>query len=365
MGTAAFETNRKGIKLTYKDVGERIAAVVEYNQGAPITTSYDYDPLGQITLVKDDHGNRTSVEYDLLGRRTAIVNPDTGRTAYSYDAGGNLISKLSANYQVGKEIKYNYSFNRLIGINYPNSTDVLYEYGPMNGAYNRAGRIAKVTDESGVEERFYGKLGETTKEVKTVNAKTPAAQRKVYTTDYVFDSFGRMLQMTYPDGENLYYGYDNGGLLNAAWGEKRGNRYNYLNSLTYDEFGQRKNIAYGNGVKSSYSYDEKTRRLAKLLTQTPDSRIVQNLAYDYDLVGNVLEIGNEISVPTNTALPAGPVTHKFGYDDLYQLTTAKGGYGFGPGKQNNYNNEFSYDTIGNFERNEARCPSCEKSGFRV
>jgi hypothetical protein len=149
----------------------------------------------------------------------------------------------------------------------------------MNGAYNRAGRIAKVTDESGVEERFYGKLGETTKEVKTVNAKTPAAQRKVYTTDYLFDSFARMLQMTYPDGENLYYGYDNGGLLNAAWGEKRGNRYNYLNSLTYDEFGQRKSIAYGNNVKSSYSYDEKTRRLDKLLTQTPDGRIVQNLAY--------------------------------------------------------------------------------------
>jgi hypothetical protein len=125
-----------------------------------------------------------------------------------------------------------------------------------------------------------------------------------------------MLQMTYPDGETLYYAYDNGGLLDAAWGEKRGNRYNYLNSLTYDEFGQRKNIAYGNGVKSSYSYDEKTRRLDKLITQTPDGRIVQNLAYDYDLVGNVMEIGNEISVPTNTALPAGPVTQKFGYDDL-------------------------------------------------
>jgi YD repeat-containing protein len=174
-------------------VGERIAAVVEYNQGSPITTSYDYDPLGQITLVKDDHGNRTTVEYDQMGRRTAIVNPDTGRTAYSYDAGGNLTSKLSANYQVGKEIRYNYHFNRLIGINYPDSTDVLYEYGPMNGAYNRAGRIAKVTDESGVEERFYGKLGETVKEVKTVNAKTPAAQRKSYTTDYVFDSFGRSI----------------------------------------------------------------------------------------------------------------------------------------------------------------------------
>lgn len=95
--------------------------------------------------------NPSRIHYDLMGRRTAIVNPDTGRTAYSYDAGGNLTSKLSANYQVGKEIKYNYSFNRLTGITYPDSAAVLYEYGPMNGAYNRAGRIAKVTDESALK----------------------------------------------------------------------------------------------------------------------------------------------------------------------------------------------------------------------
>jgi uncharacterized protein RhaS with RHS repeats len=190
-------------------------------------------------------------------------------------------------------------------------TSVLYEYGPMNGAYNRAGRISKVSDESGSEERFYGKLGETTREVKTVNVKTPAASRKIYTTDYVFDSFGRMLQMTYPDGENLYYAYDNGGLLSAAWGEKRYNRYNYINSLTYDEFGQRKQVAHGNGVRSSYSYDDKTRRLDSLVTSTPEGRIVQNLAYGYDLVGNILKTQNAISTPTNTALPAGPVVQLF------------------------------------------------------
>lgn len=350
IGFAASEANRKGTKISYKDVDDRIGAVVEYNFGSPIITSYDYDPLGQITQVKDDRGNLTSVEYDKVGRRTAITNPDTGRTEYNYDANGNLTTKLTANYQRGREIKYDYTFNRLTKINYPNSTNVLYEYGPMNAAYNRAGRITKVTDESGSEERYYGKLGETTREVKMVDAKTPAAQRKIYTTDYVFDSFGRMLQMTYPDGENLYYAYDNGGLLNAAWGEKRGNRYNYINSLTYDEFGQRKQIANGNGVRSSYSYDDKTRRLDGLVTSTPEGRIVQNLAYGYDLVGNVLKIQNAISTPTNTALPAGPVIQLFDYDDLYQLKNADGEYSFGPGKQNRYKNEFSYDTIGNFTR---------------
>ena len=144
--------NCKGTKISFKDVDDRIGAVVEYNDGAPITTTYAYDPLCQITTVRDDRGNNTTVEYDLVGRRTAIVNPDTGRTEYGYDANANMTSKLTANYQRGREIKYDYVFNRLVGINYPDSTKVVDAYGPMTTSYdanNRAGRITKVTDESG------------------------------------------------------------------------------------------------------------------------------------------------------------------------------------------------------------------------
>ena len=195
---------------------------------------------------------------------------------------------------------------------------------------------------------FYGRLGEVTKEEKTVEAKTPSVQRKTFTTEYVFDSFGRMNQMTYPDGETLYYAYDNGGLLRAAWGEKKGNRYDYIAALIYDEFDQRLAIAYGNGSSANYTYDPTTRRLKTLRTMLPGGRVIQNLSYQYDLVGNVLNLANDIATPTNTALPAGPVRQTFGYDDLYQLTTAQGAYAFGPGKENRYQNEFLYDTIGNF-----------------
>ncbi|HAS53916.1 MAG TPA: hypothetical protein DCS42_07175 [Nitrospiraceae bacterium] len=73
-----------------------------------------------------------------------------------------------------------------------------------------------------------------------------------------------MLEMTYPDGETLYYAYDNGGLLRAAWGEKKGNRYDYITALIYDEYGQRMAIAYGNGSSANYTYDPTTRRLKTL-----------------------------------------------------------------------------------------------------
>ena len=349
-GNKVGGANMRGTKVSYKDVHDRIVARVEYNNGTPITTTYAYDPLGQITGMIDNKGNTTAIVYDQVGNRTEINNPDTGSTISNYDANGNITSKFTAKHN---KITYNYVFNRMVGIDYPNSlktASVVYEYGAMGEAYNRAGRIKRVTDESGVEERQYGKLGETTREEKTVEAKTPAVQRKKFTTDYVFDSFGRMVEMTYPDAENLHYAYDHGGLLTAAWGEKSGNRYDYINTLLYDEFGQRTDISYGNGTKSSYTYDALTRRLATLDTALKDGRYIQKLTYDYDLVGNVLSLKNGIAVATNTALPAGPVAQNFRYDDLYQLEHSDGQYSFGPGKGNTYSNDFMYDTIGNIAK---------------
>ena len=52
-------------------------------------------------------------------------------------------------------------FNRLERIDYPFSPDVTYIYGISGAPFNRAGRIAHVTDESGIEQRMYGSLGET------------------------------------------------------------------------------------------------------------------------------------------------------------------------------------------------------------
>ena len=157
------------------------------------------------------------------------------------------------------------------------------EAGDLKG--NRAGRITMVTDESGTEERWYGKLGETVKELRQVNAASNTVARTKYQTDYLFDSFGRMVQMTYPDGEVLYYGYDNGGLLKEAYGMKRQNKYPYVKSLKYDEYGQRTAITYGNNVATTYTYDSTTRRLSALRSIEPTKgRVIQDISYSYDLV---------------------------------------------------------------------------------
>ncbi len=53
------------------------------------------------------------------------------------------------------------------------------------------------TDQSGREERFYGKLGETVKEIRTIASKTQGNSPnspEMWTTEYLFDTFGRLLE---------------------------------------------------------------------------------------------------------------------------------------------------------------------------
>jgi hypothetical protein len=74
----------------------------------------------------------------------------------------------------------------------------------------------------------------------------------------------------------------------------------YVERIAYDAKGQRTLIAYGNGVIVHYAYDPYTFRLKRLrserytkpdeLTYHPAGDALQDLGYDYDLVGNILAI---------------------------------------------------------------------------
>src|SRR5712664_3962641 len=93
--------------------------------------------------------------------------------------------------------------------------------GASGAAFNTAGRITKITSQMGTEERQYGKLGETVYEKKTVNTFTDPLHPSVFETRFNFETFGRLLRITYPDGEILTNTYDSGGNLTRAEGVKR------------------------------------------------------------------------------------------------------------------------------------------------
>ncbi len=55
-------------------------------------------------------------------------------------------------------------------------------------------------------------------------------------------------------------------------------------------------------------------------------RTFMNMSYGYDAVGNILSLGNSAAIPAGTALYGGTTAYTFGYDNLYQLTSATGAF---------------------------------------
>ncbi|MFP4466056.1 MAG: hypothetical protein ACLFP1_03315, partial [Candidatus Goldiibacteriota bacterium] len=122
-----------------------------------------------------------------------------------YDNASNVIRKITPNLRAkAGYIDYDYDYNRLVAIKYPEypENNVTYTYGPPSDRGkpgNLAGRIKKVEHAAGSEERFYDKLGQMVKEVDHI--KTGAAGPKTtlnYTTEYEYDSWGRLQWLKYP-----------------------------------------------------------------------------------------------------------------------------------------------------------------------
>jgi len=333
-------------KDTYTDVRDNIIKINQYNGSKTITTEYQYNLLGEITGITDTKGNESTMQYDDLGRMTDITNPDMGHIEYIYDVNNNIVEKIDNNLRdESKSIKYNYHYNRLERINYPDKKDVEYIFGGPNAANNGAGRVIQIDDESGRTTFGYGILGEQTEVIKQLNRLKTTQQTRAYSTTYYYDYLGRIDSIIYPDNERLYYEYDNGGNIKSAYGiylNQQNVRFDYIRMIGYDEFGQRVYIRYGNNVETHYTYDDKRRWLDNISTANSNGFTFQSIDYNFDAIGNILSIHN---TGTNKE-----IVQNFTYDDIYQLTHASGIYTDSSKptqKINQYEQTFNYDDIGN------------------
>jgi RHS repeat-associated protein len=112
-------------------------------------------------------------------------------------------------------------------------------------------------------------------------------------------------------------------------------RYNAKGQKEYLRLG---NGALGNGTVTRYDYDEKTFRLRQLRTTRPiysppfpqyrsdlkDTKVLQQLHYTYDPVGNISEITDEAYKPAFFQNALIEPRCLYEYDALYRLTKASG-----------------------------------------
>ncbi|MCX4755205.1 SpvB/TcaC N-terminal domain-containing protein [Kitasatospora purpeofusca] len=338
---------------TYQDIRQQTTAVQDFNPtgGHPVIwTSYAYDPLGQLVTVTDDHHHTTTAAYDNLGRRTRLTNPDTGPTETAYDLAGNPVLTVTANLATtGKAIAYDYDYNRLTDVRHPvfHANDVHYGYGAPGAPHNGAGRVTSQTDGAGALTRAYGPLGETTEETRTVT--TQGHQSRGYTTKYRYDSWNRLLDLTYPDGETLAYHHNSGGQVDQATGTKSGRTYRYLTRLDYDKFGRSVLLDTGNGTRTTYTHDPANLRLTTINARLAQGYQFQNLTYRYDNTGNITAARNDTTPPTDptAGFPVGgPTDETFQYDDLDEITHAEGTYRSRTQPTDTYRLDLRYNSTG-------------------
>ena len=343
----------------YDDVRGNVLGVRQANTiaGGPRTliTRYAYDAMSELTSATDPKGNVTLLEYDTLGNRTAVTSPDSGRTEMRFTPAGDLGAKVTANLAAqGRQIRYQRTFHRLDRIVYPSLPAVVLTYGGPGAPGNTADRIATLSDASGVEQRAYGRLGELVRTARTANALNGVTPKGPFITSYQYDSFGRLLSLVYPDGEQVTWGFDAGGSVKTASGLLAGVPFQYLRHQGYDEFGDKVRTVYGNGVETRWSYDPLSRELAGIQAAEAKGRPFQNLSFRRDLTGTILGLRNDVPAGMPSEL-GGPSNQTFVYDDLYQLVGATGSARKAPNQLSSYTLSLAYDEAGDLvAKNQAQ-----------
>ncbi|MEO0824385.1 MAG: SpvB/TcaC N-terminal domain-containing protein [Cyanobacteria bacterium J06639_16] len=173
--------------------------------------------------------------------------------------------------------------------------------------------------------------------------------QREYRTSMTYDALNRVKQMRYPQAvtgnrKTLLPEYNRAGKLTRVVLDSTP----FVEHIAYDAKGRRTLIIYGNGVLTRYAYNPQTFRLVRLRTERytlaapllyqPTGAPLQDLAYKYDLTGNLVQIVDQTpgsGVPNNPQAGANPalarqlaageaLIRQFDYDPLYRLQTATG-----------------------------------------
>jgi len=291
---------------------------IEQIAGDSSSTFFEYSPIGELLRTTDAEGYQTTYKYDMLGRMIGRTHPDAGKTSLKYDLAGNMIAKQTANLAAtGESIQYYYDFGRLIGVHYPH-----HQESDVHYLYDSVGRVSFREDGTGSEAFLYDELGNLAQSLRRIIIPTENPTY-MFKTQYKYDSFGRMRNIIYPDGEVVYYGYTTGGMLKYVAGKKERQQNIYLWDREYDEQGRTTFQQYGNGVRTEYTYDPNRQWLNQLQTELSSGEALQNLQYSYDLVGNIMVIDQSASSPSGAKL-GGPYANHYAYDQQYRLTQSYG-----------------------------------------
>ncbi|MCH9692101.1 MAG: hypothetical protein K0U59_08595, partial [Gammaproteobacteria bacterium] len=350
-----------------RQLDEIVTAGTDSNSSTTRSTRYDYDLNNYFIRLKDAQNNVRNTHYDALGRLRFLSDPNRGQQWQYFDDAGNLLASRDA---LGQERHYRYDGANRISAEYhlpPRSPApsnghwqpdlklgsakavVNYQYDQLEtskeikavkaNAGFLLGRLAKVTDQTGFEQRSYDARGQLIQRDRKITG--PGIDSPVYSSRFSYDSAGRPTKQTYSNGTWVDFHYNARGLLERIPGVVEQLDYNPNGALTHRQM--------ANGIKTDWQFDGRQRLATITSTRATDSLKLQQLDYRFDAVSNVISIrdGRPDNAITTMASELGAANQPisalaqdivYSYDNLYRLTEVAN-----PREQANYR----YDAIGN------------------
>ncbi|MNG93534.1 tRNA(Glu)-specific nuclease WapA precursor [compost metagenome] len=206
-----------------------------------------------------------------------------------------------------------------------------------------------------------------------------------YHTLTTADATGAVLTTKDAKGNQQRMAYDVAGLLSGNWlTVKDGTEQIIVKSLTYSAAGQKLREEHGNGVVTTYTYEPQTQRLTGMKTERPaghasGAKVLQDLRYKYDPVGNVLKVSNDAEETRFWRNQKVVPESTYAYDSLYQLVSATGREMANAGQQSSslppatvpfptdssaytrYTRTYTYDAAGNLTQISHNAPATSNS----
>ena len=301
-------------------------------------TDYYYDILGRMTSRVVAPGSldlTTSYEYDAVGNRISVIDPNGSIIYFDYDNANCNIAEYFATEpltdpNVKKEIWY-YENGLIKDVNFYDYNDTLLSRSEFQ--YDARRRITKVTqDINNVEQAVtiydysdagfgpgnkyhiritdandkytYIALDPFTRRVKTLypsedyqellyNGDGTLAAKVVWDAndtkhwiEYYYDGYARLTDVNYPDGGNVHYTYDGFGRKTSVK-DNRNPTDNIGGSgkiaYEYDVLGRVDNITDHNGYRIRYGYQADGQKNYIAVTEPNDANsVIYHVEYWYD-----------------------------------------------------------------------------------
>jgi len=339
-------------KFTYTyDTRGRIKSVTETQTGR--TTSYTYDPNGNLTETVTPNNLKTTYTYDKVNRSQETTNPYSYASKVEYDAQGNPIgitdpnsrksgATYDANDRLGQETSptqqtTNYSYdntdnlkkveenNKSLQYNYDASGRLISETNNQLGSdktvqyqYDNAGNLTVINNQTGETiNHIYSATDEVTKV--TIGGQT---------TTYTRNKNNQLTKLEKPNGDVAEYFYDDNARVTQIKNSRSSNeflKYEYQ----YDANGNRTQIKTtvnaGSPAIVDYEYDN-LNQLKKIITSS------KTTTYSYDAGGNITTISDTTGALTTYTYDgnrlikkvisgSGGTTEYLGYDGSGNLTS--------------------------------------------